>query len=42
MNKDTGVDTCYACKITFKKIQYIKQNIKAENILTAIKLSAKK
>ena len=31
MNKDTSV-VCYACNTTFRKIQYIKQHIKAQNV----------
>ena len=37
MNKDTPVHTCNAHDKTFRKMQYLKKPIKAENVLNAIK-----
>ena len=42
MNKDTAVHTCNARNKTFRKMQYIKQHIKAENVLNTKKQSAMK
>ena len=42
VNKETAVRACNACNKRLRKIQYLKNHIRAENVHTVIKYSAEK